>query len=46
MAMIKGTDGKYCYVKFTIETEKKAGKDAEKLIQKGTRNSSDTPPQW
>lgn len=46
MAMIKGTDGKYCYLKFRIETEKKAGKDDEKLIRMGQKNSSDTPPQW
>jgi PKD domain len=31
IAIVRGTDGKYCYVMFSIKLERKAGKDSEEI---------------
>lgn len=33
VSLIRGDDGKYCYVKFTLEREKREGRDTEALSQ-------------
>ncbi len=31
MAIVRGTDGKYCYVKFSVDFARQAGKDKEEI---------------
>ncbi|MEP0844123.1 MAG: PKD domain-containing protein [Phycisphaerae bacterium] len=35
IAIVRGTDGKYCYKTFSLELEKKKGQDTEKLTETG-----------
>ncbi len=44
MFMIRGTDGTYCYVAFTVTLERKAGPDTEKIEQTGTAVGATTVP--
>ena len=44
ISYVRGTDNKYCYVKHTLELEKKAGKDSEKLTEDASANSVNSIP--
>ena len=44
ISYILGTDKKYCYVKFSLDTQKRAGKDKETLTQNASATGASSIP--
>lgn len=44
VAYVRGTDGKYCYTCFSLDLEKKAGKDKETISEKESKVGADKLP--
>ncbi len=44
VSYVRGTDNKYCYIKHTLELEKKAGKDEEKLTETASEKNANAIP--